>query len=1127
MTTWPVASGNGVGPRGDHDHGTGSDARARLLSRLLRGERPGDRTTDRTIPHRPPDVPVPLTFQQDRLWFLDQLVPGSTVASIQVAVRLGIAADPVILHRCLNELVARHEMLRTCLRQVDGRPVQVVAPQLRLPLTVIDLTGLPPDRADAAVLTAAAEQGRRPFDLTTAPLLRCLLLRLDPAESVLAVTIHHAIADGWSLRLFFAELATRYPEVAAGRPDTRSRLPIQYGDFAVWQRDQLSGPRLRASLDHWTTALDQLPVLDLPTDHPRPPVQTFAGAAVSFTVPVMIMDRVRELAVAAGATPFMALLTCFAALLHRYSGQEDLVIGSYSAGRTRVELESLIGFFVNTLVLRVDLSGDPGFTEALGRVRDVCLSAFTHEDVPFEKLVEALAPVRDLSRNPLCQVAFQLVTGPAGTEAAADSGLEVDRGTANFDLVCSIRQFPDGSAGGSLEYLTDLFEPATIEQFATLFTELIGQAVGHPDRPLSQLPLPGPDPAMITGPEADHPATPPAVTFEELVAARPDAPALIMADGSRCSYRELHDRVIMIDTALRAPGAGPGRTVGVLLDRSPDWWAAAIAVARVGARYLPLDPALPDQRLRFMIDDSAAAIMITDAAGRLATDHEAPWTTLDLTDLEPSPGPPAPPAPFAADQAAWLLYTSGSTGTPKGVAAPLRPLLNRLHWFWRTLPWADGEVLAARTPIGFVDSLWELWGGLLQGVPTLIVPPAIQADPDELIMLLRRQRATRVWLVPSLLRAILATHPELGRETPDLSWYVSGEPLPYELARRFFAGAPAAELYNLYGTTEIWDATWHRCRPADRNVPIGRPIDGTTCFVVDRHGAQTPIGIPGELVVAGAGLADGYLDRPELTGQRFGPRPDGAPGLAYRTGDRVRWAEPGRLEFCARLDDQVKVRGVRVELGEVETALAGLPGVVDAAVAAHADPAGFTALTAYLVPAQDAGPEPATIEQVRRLLAEQLPGPALPTRLLLLDALPRTASGKLDRRALPPPDPVQGGSRTEPDGPVEAVVQAVWADILGGGLPGIEDNFFSLGGHSLLATQIVSRLRTVLAADLPLRTFFETPTIAGLAQTLGADPRVYRAAELAVRLLSLTDAEVAAELARSGDHEPDPDQETP
>ncbi|MBO9553564.1 amino acid adenylation domain-containing protein [Cellulomonas sp.] len=1057
------------------------------------------------IPRRAPGAVVPLSSQQQRLWFLDQLVPGSAFANIDVALRLDFPVDADVLQRALDEVVRRHESLRTTIRPVDGSAEQVVAEHLHVPLVVVPLSGSPAE-VQAAVTRTVTQEARRPFDLATGPLVRATLLRegegRGAARSVLVLTVHHIVADGWSIRTFFSELATLYTAFAAGRRSPLPELTLQYPDYAVWQRAQLDGASLDRSLTAWRARLDGAPVLEPPTDRPRPALQTFTGATLTFTLPAASVDRLRDLVGDTGATPFMGLLTVFAALLARWTGQDDLVVGSYVAGRTRVELEPLIGFFVNTLPLRVRLDGDPTFRDALRTVREVTLDALDHQEVPFEKLVEVLAPPRDLSRNPLCQVAFQLVTAPAGTTSGlAARTVEAERGTASFDMVWSATLRDDTADGigaqGTLEYDTALFDRETMERLVERFTVLLDGATTTPDAPLSRIDLTtDAEHAMVAAwnaTDADVPEDGLAALFARQVTATPGATAVVAADGTRWTYTDLDQRARLVAGRLAAAGVGHGTVVGVLLDRSPELVATAVALQLLGATYLPLDPASPADRRALMVETARAALVVG-----------GPGTDVDvLTDAGGEVTPWAAAAAAPAD-VGYVLFTSGSTGRPKGVAGTHRQVLNRLHWMWRTYPFGPDEVAALRTPTGFVDSLWEIWGALLQGVPTVVVGPDVQADTDRLVDVLERHRVTRLWLVPSFLRTLLTTHPELADRLPHLRmWVVSGEPLAAELADRFHAAMPGRELHNCYGTSEVWDATWRVCRAGEPVVPLGRPIANVRCHVLDRHGAPTGVGVPGELCVGGAGLAAGYLGDDALTAARFVTH---AGERVYRTGDRARWLPTGELEFLGRLDDQLKVRGVRLEPGDVEAALADLPGVLDVAVAA-----GDGGLIAYLVTGD--GPRP-TLLDVRRHLAQRVPEPAIPTRVTFLDALPHTSSGKLDRRALPAPD-AAAGTGVQPRTPVERLVLAVWVDVLDAPDAGVDDNFFELGGHSLLATQIVSRLRQLLDVDLPLHRFFEAPTAASLAAVIveeGDPVRVSRVAELAVGLLSMTDDEVAAAL---------------
>jgi amino acid adenylation domain-containing protein len=1029
----------------------------------------------------------------------------------------------------VNEIVSRHEALRTWFAEVDGEPLQVVLsaadPRARVVVPLVDVAGVAGAGAGAggggtpvqAVTGLVTEQARQPFDLTRGPLLRVTVFRLGAADHVVAVTVHHAVADGWSMRLFFSELAALYSAFGSGRGSPLPVLPIQYADYAVWQRELVAGARLEEQLGFWRGVLAGAPVTEVVGDRPRPAVQTFAGATRTFELSGVLCARLRELAAGAGATVFMALLAGFAELLRRYTGQRDLVLGTYTAGRSRVELESLIGFFVNTVVLRLDYAGDPSYLEALGRVRRTCVDAFDHQDVPFEKLVEALAPPRDLSRNPLCQIAFQLVSGPAGTDTAPDQGtLDVERGTSSFDLVLSLRLHPDG-ASGRLEYNTDLYDSRTVAGLVDAYRRLLDAAAAEPERPLSALDVL--DDASRAergeGEDADYPTTSLRELFDDRVALEPDAVAVLAEDGVSSTYRELRSRADAIARVLVDAGVRRGSVVAVLLPRSPDWVATVLAVATVGATYLPLDPTGPADRLGYMAEDAAAVVLVGSTASfRGWTGPALPMVDVGAVEVGSDEAAGPEPVVLGPEEPAFLIYTSGSTGRPKGVVAPLRQLLNRLHWMWSELPFAPGEVQSARTPIGFIDSLWEVWGGLLAGVPTALVPASLQADTDGLLEALRRTGSTRVWMVPSLLRALLSTHRELGAEVPATRmWVVSGEHLPADLAQRFHAAFPEAELINVYGTSEVWDAAWHRSRPGEATAPIGRPLPHVGCYVADEQGILLPHGAAGELWVGGDGVALGYLGRGEDAQDRFVERPDWGAGLCYRTGDRVRWNPDGELEYLGRLDQQVKVRGVRVEPGDVEAALASLPGVSDVAVTASVGASGFSTLVAYVVPDR-AGVAP-TMTTLRQHLTGRLPGPATPTALVVLDRLPRTSSGKLDRRALPAP-PFGGGHDTDgPSDQIETVVRAVWAEIMGTERIGVHDNFFDLGGHSLLATQIVARLRQLFSMALPLQGFFEAPTVAGLAGLLRQDPRSHQVAQVVARVLEMTDNDVASALAAS------------
>ncbi len=1099
-----------------------SPAKKVLLDRWLQGDLAAPSGQGR-IPRRAPDEPVPLSFQQYRLWFLDQLTPGGAFANIDVAVHLDFPLDPRVLARAINDIIKRHEALRTRFVNTGNGPVQIVAPALAIDVPVIDLRYFGVG-ADAKAVDLATTEARRPFNLSTGPLLRATVLRLAVARYVLVLTIHHIVADGWSLRVFFDELAATYEAIGQGKPQHLPPLPVQYGDFAVWQRKVLGGDQLEAHVDHWIKQLSDLPVLDLQTDFPRPAVQSFAGSTVAFSLPAKLVDQLRQVATRAGATLFMGLLTGFADLISRYTGQSDLPIATYTAGRSRAEVEPLIGFFINTVILRLRTEGNPTFEGLLARVRDVALEAYAHEDVPFERLVEALAPPRDPSRNPLVQVAFQLVSVPKGHAKGRSDELAVERGTANFDLCCSLMEDETGGVKGRIEFSTDLFAAATIARLVGHYQRNLEAAVAQPKRPLADIDLLSEvergQLALWNDTAVAHEAVGLADLFARRVAASPTATAIV-TDAGPVTYAELDRRSTTLAQALVNLGIGPERIVGVNLTRSVELFVASLAIVKAGGAYLALDPSYPTERLAMMAQDAPAAVVISSRQLRYQMPIcDAVTLLIDELPAQDDPTPP-PHLPPDLNRLCYVIYTSGSTGVPKGVAVEEAQVVNRLHWGWAHAPFQPGEMSVVRTPTNFVDSLWELWGPLLAGSPTVIAPAEARVDPDALLTFLARHRVTRIWMVPSLLQAILDAEPNLGRRVPALKmWVLGGEPLTSQLAKRFFAAAPDAALYNSYGMSEIWDGTWHRCAPGETTVPIGKPIANTQCLVLDQNRHPVPVGIPGELYIAGTGIARGYLHRPDLSAERFLAHPGAMNGRVFRTSDRARWREDGTLECLGRLDQQVKIRGARVELAEVEAALNDLPGIAQAAVKVWPDKDDRNCLVAYILATP--GFEP-TLAVIRRQLGKRLPDPMIPTTVVAVQQFPQTPSGKLDRRALPPPQDIMAPEREveAARSPVEVVLLRIWQEVLGTDQIGVRDNFFDLGGHSLLATQIVSRIRATFDVSLSLQTFFNLPSIAGIADAITEDPaelqRITRTAEIVLSVAALSDDEVSAMLASEAD----------
>ena len=1053
------------------------------------------------------DAPPPLSYAQRRLWFLDRLAPGSNVYNICDLLPLPSPLDADALARALAELLRRHESLRTTFAEAaGGEPVQVIAPPRPLELTLVDLSALSDEECQAESARLTDEESRRPFDLASGPLLRTTLLRLSAEEHYLLLSVHHIVFDGWSLRVFADELSALYEAYAHGEGSPLPEPAMQYADYAVWQQEQLEGGALDAQLDYWRRTLAGAPaLLELPTDRPRPAVQSFRGASRQAALGDEVTRALRELSGREGATLFMTLLAGFAALLRGYTGQSDIVVGTPVAGRTRVELEGLIGFFVNTLALRVEPRPEMTFSELLAQTRRVCLDAYANQEVPFERVVSELGVRRETGYNPLFQVMLVLQNIPGETDEAGgaederqperDDAFAPGDETSKFDLSIYFEE-RGGELLATIEYSTDLFDDATAERILGHLRTLLEAAAADPTRTLSELPL-------LTEEESrrvlsdwndtrrDFPhGLGIAGLFAEQVARTPDA-AAFSCEGESLSYAELERRSNRLANYLRSLGVGPEVIVGLCMDRSLEQSVALLGVVKAGGVYLPLDPAYPRERLEYILGDARAAVLITsDSYAGTFPGYVGRVLRVDADrDLIARACEDAPAPRTTPENLSHVVYTSGSTGRPKGVAATHRQALNRLAWNWEAMPFKPGEVNCQKTALNFADSLYEIFGPLLRGVTSVIIPDRVLKDPFAFVRALAAGRVSRLLLVPSLLRAMLETHPDLQERLPSLGLCVtSGEALSVELFERFRERMPRCALVNVYGSSEAWDSTWHdlsTARDKLRRVPIGRPLSNTRVYVLDTRLRPVPVGVGGELYVGGDGLARGYLDRPELTAERFVPDPfSGEPGARlYRTGDVGCWTADGTLEYLGRGDRQVKVRGFRVELGEIESALALHPSVREAVVTAREGQYGETLLAAYVVADGDGPSE----RELRRHLGELLPDYMLPSAYVRLERLPLTPNGKVDRRALPAPErqrPESGELLVEPRTPVEAELARIWSETLGVGRVGIADNFFELGGHSLLATRVVSRVLSVFGVELPLLRLFETPTVAGLAEAV-------------------------------------------
>ncbi|HEU4562947.1 MAG TPA: amino acid adenylation domain-containing protein, partial [Longimicrobium sp.] len=1039
------------------------------------------------LPALPPVVPaertgpLPLSFAQERLWFIDRLEPGSAVYNILVARRLGGALDEAALGRSLSEIVRRHESLRTVFREMDGSPVQVIAPCDGFALPVEDLSALGQADREAAVGRRAGEEARWPFDLSAGPLFRAALLRLGAEDHVLLLSMHHVVSDGWSMGVLFRELSALYEAYRDGRESPLAELPVQYADYAVWQREQLAGEVLDRQLAYWKERLAGAPeLLELPTDHPRPPVQTYRGATVPVELSPELLERLQALGRGEGATLYMTLLGAFQLLLGRYAGSEDVVVGSPIAGRTRGEVEALIGFFVNTLVLRADLAGNPTFREVLRQVREATLGAYEHQEVPFEKLVAELQPERSLSHSPLFQVMFILQNADTGGGALAElevSGVGAAMEIARFDLSLTLSTTLQGVRGG-LNYNADLFERGTVERMLGHLARVLEQVAANVDVRLSRLELLGEAERALVLEEWNRTSAEYPVdrciheVFEAQAARTPGAVAVRFGEES-LTYGELNERANRLAHYLAGLGVRPETRVALCLERGPEMVVSVLAVLKAGGAYVPLDPGYPAERLAFILADSATPVLLTREAlrGAIPAREGVEVVSLDggaegiaaesADDLESRAGP---------ENLAYVIYTSGSTGRPKGVMVPHRGVPNLAYAQARRFG-IDGtsRVLQFASP-SFDAAVAELFDALLAGATLVMAPREELLLGAGLLDTLRRGRVTVATLPPSVL-AILPPH-----DLPELRTVVSaGEAVDAVTVARWSGGRA---FVNAYGPTETTVCATTAACEADGRVPaMGRPLENVRVYVLDAAGRPAPVGVPGELYVGGVGVARGYLDQPGPTAERFVPDPFGTGGgRLYRTGDRVRWSAPGELEFLGRVDAQLKVRGFRIEPGEIEGALRRTEGVADCVVVAREDVPGEKRLVAYVVGDVEAG-------VLREHLLRELPEYMVPSAFVFLEALPLTPNGKLDRKALPAPDFAPAAERyVAPRTPAEEVLAEIWAETLHLERVGVEERFFDLGGHSLLATRVVSRVRQVFGVEVPLRALFEGPTVAELAR---------------------------------------------
>ncbi|MEH2127083.1 non-ribosomal peptide synthase/polyketide synthase [Nostoc sp.] len=1076
---------------------------------------------------RAENAEIPLSYAQQRLWFLDQLEPNSASYNIPIGLRLVGTLEVTALEQSLIEIIHRHEALRTNFVTIDGQAAQIIQTQPNWTFSVVDLQHLSTTEIELVAVQLVQQQAIQPFNLAEETLFRATLLVLSETEHWLLVCMHHIVSDGWSIGVFVHELQALYNAYSQDQPSPLLPLPIQYADFAIWQKQWLQGSVLNSQLSYWQEQLASAPTfLPLPTDRPRPAVQTFNGANLEFALSAELTQQLTKLSQEQGVTLFMTLLAAYNTLLYRYTGQEDILVGTPIANRDRTELEGLIGFFVNTLVMRTDLSENPSFNELLPRLREMALSAYAHQDLPFEMLVEALQPERDMSHTPLFQVMFVLQNTPISEielTGLTVSSLPIESSTAKFDLTLSMENTLTGLVG-VWEYNTNLFDSCTIERMTGHFVTLLEGIVANPSERISQLP-------MLTAFEqqqllvkwndtqVDYPIDKCIhQLFEEQVERTPDAVAVVF-ENQQLTYHELNCRANQLAHYLQSLGVRPDTLVAICVERSLEMVVGLLGILKAGAAYVPLDPAYPQDRLSFMLENAQASVLLTQQQlVEKFQKHQAQVVCLDtdwhfISQLNQD----NLITKVQATNLAYVIYTSGSTGTPKGVLIAHQGLLNLVLWHQRTFKITTLDKATQLAGTGFDAAAWELWPYLTAGASIYLVKSDILASPVNL----------RDWLISQKITISFVPTP-VTQELLSLEWTTESLALRYILTggdklNQYPPASVPFQVVNNYGPTENTVVTTSGlvvAKDQEQISPsIGRPIDNTHIYILDKYLQPVPIGVPGELHIGGAGLARGYLNRPELTQEKFIPNPfekaEGRWSLSvaevrqiafsispwekvggsklYKTGDLARYLPDGNIEYLGRIDNQIKIRGFRIELGEIEAILSQHPGVRENAVVAREDIPGEKRLIAYFVPQLEQTP---TINELRIFLKEKLPQYMVPSAFVRLEFLPLTPNGKVDRKALPIPDShnTQAVSFVAPRTSVEKVLADIWANVLHLKQVGVLDNFFELGGHSLSTIRVMSQVNETFQINLPLRHLFTAPTVAELAQTIeftsGADSTV-------------------------------------
>jgi amino acid adenylation domain-containing protein len=1055
-----------------------------------------ERRRDRTAPCR-------LSFAQQRLWFIDQMEPGNNVYNCSGTLTLNGELDLKALEKAINEIVRRHEALRTRIGVDAGAPVQLIDQWEPRKLEAHDLTGLIRQRKEEEAERMASEEAAAGFDLSRGPLLRAKVLKLAEDEHILLYTMHHIISDQWSVEIMFREVATLYQSYLAGEESPLPEMEIQYADYAEWQREYLVGGVLEREVGYWKERLKGAAPLELPADYSRPAAPSYRGGLVRVGIDEGIHNRLRKLAREEDVTTFMILMAAFKVVLMKYIHEEDISVGTVIASRSRKEVEALIGFFLNTLVIRTDLSGNPGFRQLLRREREAALGAYAHQEAPFEKLLEEISPERDLSRSPLFQVMMEMQIAERGEShvEGMSKGMRMN-GTgkrtipARFDLTLGLTEYSEGVSGNFI-YSRDLFDEETIGRMAEHYERVVKEVVEDADKTIREIELLSwieREQILVKWNETavEYPR---AASIQELFEAQAEKTperVAIVCEKQEVSYRDLNQRANRLAHYLRRLGVGPELPVGICVGRSVDLIVGLLGILKAGGAYLPLDPASPAERLRYMLEDGRPLVLLTEER-LLGGLPEFSGTTLRMDRdwklmTEESDENPEPTT--SAENQAYVIYTSGSTGQPKGVMGIHRSSINRFAWMWESHPFRADEIACQKTSLGFVDSVWEIFGPLLQGVRAIIVGDEAARDTAGLMRTLQSEQVSRVVLVPSLLRSMLDHIDDIPGGLPQLKYCISsGEALPARLSEAFSEKLPGSGLLNLYGSSEVSaDVTWHEIGGEERGpgVPLGRPIANTQIYLLDSHLQLVPVGVSGELYVGGQGLARGYLNRADLTAERFIPNPysGGSGGRLYKTGDLGRYLVDGKIEYLKRVDHQVNIRGFRIEMGEIEAQLGSHPAVRQCVVMADRNGALEARLTAYVVYKGERAPSSV---ELRNYLKERIPEYMSPARFVRLEEMPLLPSGKVNRPAL------RASEEKSPEAreahmmsltPVEEIVVGVYEEVLNLDRVGRNEDFFGIGGHSLLATKVILRLRKALGVEIEVKDIFKQTTAEGLARLI-------------------------------------------